>query len=142
MAAIRAFRAGDEPRVVSLWRECGLVVPWNDPHLDLQRKLRDSPDELLVAELESGIVGSVMVGYDGHRGWIYYLAVDPSWRRSGIGRALVARAEEVLAARGCPKVNLMVRGSKAGVIGFYAALGYERSDVVTLGRRLEDDDAS
>lgn len=126
--------------MLALWRECELVVPWNDPALDLARKVRDSPDEVLVAERDGEIVGTAMVGYDGHRGWIYYLAVDPSCRRAGVGRALVAHGEEVLAARGCPKVNLMVRGSNTGVIGFYAALGYERSDVVTLGRRLEVDD--
>lgn len=137
--AIRPFRAADEESVIALWRRCELVRPWNDPRKDIARKLRVNPDWFLVAEADGKIVGSVMVGYEGHRGWINYLAVEPVRQREGIGRALMDEAERVLRAAGCPKIALQVRTTNATAVGFYERLGFARDDVVSLGKRLEKD---
>lgn len=140
--AVRAFERADTESVVALWTEAGLTRPWNDPRLDIERKLRVQPELFLVAEDTSGdvdgtaIVGTVMAGYDGHRGWIYYLASAESHRHRGIARALVREAERLLEAMGCPKVQLMVREGNDGVLAFYDALDYERFSVTNLGKRL------
>ena len=138
---MRIRRSGpeDTAALVALWRSAGLLRPVNDPVRDIVRKLGHDPDGLLVAEQAGRIVGSVMVGYDGHRGWINYLAVDPDHRRSGIGRALVAAAEEHVAALGGAKVNLQVRASNAAAIAFYRRIGYAVDDVVSFGRRMVQD---
>ena len=138
---IRPFRPADAHDVVALWRECGLTRPWNDPHRDIQRKLTEQPELFLVATLGDALVGSAMVGFDGHRGWVYYLAVSPQHRRQSIGRALMREAERLLVERGCPKINLLVRSSNAEVIAFYRKLGYAQDDAISLGRRLIHDDA-
>jgi ribosomal protein S18 acetylase RimI-like enzyme len=138
---IRPFHPADEHELVTLWRECGLTRPWNDPHRDIQRKLTEQPELFLVATLGDALVGSAMVGFDGHRGWVYYLAVSPQHRRQSIGRALMHEAERLLAERGCPKINLLVRTSNAEVIAFYRKLGYAQDDAISLGRRLIHDDA-
>ncbi|MDR1213917.1 MAG: GNAT family acetyltransferase [Propionibacteriaceae bacterium] len=137
---IRAFEPADGAAVVELWRACGLTRPWNDPHRDIARKLRVQPELFLVALADDQVVGSAMAGYDGHRGWIHYLAVAPAWRHQGLGGSLMARVESLLEALGCPKAQLMVRADNAPVQAFYTALGYEPSPVVTLGRRLIQDD--
>ena len=141
--AIRAFVPADADAVVALWRECGLVRAWNDPHRDIERKATTQPEMFLVADsgAEEGatVVGSAMVGFDGHRGWVYYLAVAPSMQRLALGRALMARAERLLIERGCPKLALMVRTENAGVLAFYRRLGYVQDDVVVLGKRLIQD---
>ncbi len=137
--AIRAFEAADTNGVIDLWRECGLLRPWNDPEKDIARKIADSPWGLLVAESNGRLAGALMVGYDGHRGSINYLAVAPDLHGTGLGRVLVAHAEELLVARGCPKVNLSVRGDNDEAIGFYEHLGYvvEGTDhAVAMGHRL------
>jgi ribosomal protein S18 acetylase RimI-like enzyme len=136
---IRQFHRDDTESVVALWTRCELTRPWNDPYKDIDRKLAEDPSLFLVGELVQSLVGTVMAGFDGHRGWIYYLAVDPGCRGYGYGRALMARAESQLLERGCSKVNLMVRASNDEVLAFYGKLGYERQDVVTLGRRLVPD---
>ena len=136
---IRAFRSADETDVIALWRECGLVRPWNDPGKDIARKMQVNPGWFLVAESNGRIVASVMVGYEGHRGWINYLAVDPALQRSGLGRTLMNEAERILRAAGCPKINLQVRRTNGGVIAFYERLGFVADDVVSLGKRLEQD---
>jgi ribosomal protein S18 acetylase RimI-like enzyme len=136
---IRPFAPADEDAVVALWEAAGLTRPWNDPHRDIARKLQVRPEWLLVAEAGTVIVGTVMAGYDGHRGWVNYLAVSPTRRRAGLGRALMAEAERMLAEAGCPKVNLQLRAGNDEALAFYAALGYARDDVVSLGRRLEHD---
>ena len=112
---------------------------WNNPHLDIQRKLTVQPELFLVAVDGDDIVGTVMAGYDGHRGWLYYLASDPARRGQGIGRALVDAAEDALLELGCPKVQLMVRPDNDDVLGFYDSLGYERFDTTTTGKRLVAD---
>lgn len=136
---IREFNISDQEAVVALWRSVGLVVAWNDPYKDIQRKLKVDPDLFLVGELSGEIVATVMGGYEGHRGWINYLAVSPHHRRSGHGRRLMASIEERLRQRGCPKINLQVRESNADVIAFYNSLGYGHDHVVSLGKRLESD---
>nr|WP_243857188.1 GNAT family acetyltransferase [Sphingomonas leidyi] len=136
---IRRAHAGDAGPVVALWRDCGLTRPWNDPEQDFARALAAEAATILVAQGEGGgIAGSVMLGDDGHRGWVYYLAVAPAARGTGLGRALMAEAEAWLRARGCPKIQLMVREGNAEALGFYEALGLERQGVVTLGRFLND----
>jgi ribosomal protein S18 acetylase RimI-like enzyme len=124
--------------VVALWRACDLIRPWNDPHADFASALRHENSAVLVARAENRIDGSVMVGFDGHRGWIYYLAVSPQRQGLGVGRALMAAAEDWLRKRGAPKLQLMVREDNEAALGFYLALGLERQPVVTLGRFLKD----
>jgi ribosomal protein S18 acetylase RimI-like enzyme len=138
---VRAFAVGDTEAVVALWRAAGLTRPWNDPYRDIARKLQVQPELFLVAEADAdgGIVGSVMAGYDGHRGWLHYLAVEQAAQGLGIGRMLVAEAERLLEAKGCPKVQLMVRPDNASARGFYAALGYETFDTWATGKRLIPD---
>ena len=136
MTLIRPFAPRDTESVVSLWQDTGLTRSWNNPHLDIQRKLAVQPELFLVAIDGDDVVGSVMGGYDGHRGWIYYLATSPRRRGEGIARTLVETVEEALLEMGCPKVQLMVREGNDGVLGFYDALGYERFDVATTGKRL------
>lgn len=137
-AHIRAFAASDTEAVVALWEACELTRPWNDPRADIARKAAVQPELFLVGVQHGSerVVGSVMAGYDGHRGWLYYLATDPAHRGRGIARALVAEAERRLEAMGCPKVQLMVRGENAGVVGLYDALGYGTDDVLVRSRRL------
>lgn len=133
---IRAATSADQAAVIALWHACGLTRPWNDPVHDFTRALEGATSTVLVAEGEGGPAGSVMIGDDGHRGWVYYLAVAESARRTGLGRALMAAAEDWLRARGCPKIQLMVRDGNVEALGFYAALGLEPQGVVTLGRFL------
>ncbi len=137
---IRPFQIRDEELVVQLWIDCGLVVPWNDPHRDIQRKLQVQPEMFLVAFSEDQIIGTVMAGYDGHRGWINFLAVHPRHQRTGVAARLMGDAEALLRAAGCPKINLQVRSTNAGVIEFYKRMGFTVDDVVSLGKRLEADD--
>jgi ribosomal protein S18 acetylase RimI-like enzyme len=144
--SIRPFRESDADAVIALWEESGLTRPWNDPRLDIARKMAVQPEGFLVAvtsaERDRGdaasevVIGSVMSGYDGHRGWLYYLATAQTHRRRGVARGLVDAAEAVLGAMGCPKVQLMVREGNEHVLGFYDALGYERFSVSQTGKRL------
>jgi ribosomal protein S18 acetylase RimI-like enzyme len=136
---VRAFKEEDEARVIELWTFGGLVRPWNDPKKDIERKLTVQRELFLVAELEGVIVGTVMAGYDGHRGWVNYLAVDIGQRRRGIGSALMRDAERRLKMLGCPKLNLQVRLENTAVQAFYAALGYAVDPVASMGKRLEQD---
>ena len=137
---IRPFADGDEGSVIALWRRAGLMRPWNDPRRDIARKRQVQRELFLVAIDGDRIVGTVMAGYDGHRGWINYLAVDVDARRRGIGRALMAAAEQGLVALGCPKINLQIRTGNAEALAFYARLGFVPDDVVSVGKRLERDD--
>lgn len=137
--SIRPFRTPDGAAVIALWQACGLVRPQNDPQKDIARKLRVNPEWFLVAEEDGRVVGSVMAGYEGHRGWINYLAVAPAARKRGVGRALVLEAERVLRAAGCPKINLQVRPENKETIAFYEAVGFSVEGAVSLGKRLERD---
>ena len=136
---IRPFQAPDEAGVVALWHECGLTRPWNDPRKDIARKLTEQPESFLVGELGGAVVATAMVGFDGHRGWVYYLAVAPHCRNRSFGRRLMQEAERLLQERGCPKLSLMVRTSNTDVVEFYRKLGYVQDDVVSLGKRLIHD---
>ena len=128
---------GDRDAVIALWQACDLTRPWNDPVADFDRALATSMSDILVFHDRDVLIASVMVGYDGHRGWVYYLAVHPEHRRKGLGRDMMVAAEAWLRGRDAPKIQLMVRSDKADVIAFYEAFGMERQDVVTLGRRLD-----
>ena len=139
MMTIRAFQAEDTAAVISLWADCGLLAPQNDPRKDIARKLRVYPEGFLVGEYEGRIVAACMAGYEGHRGWINYLAVSPAYRRRGLGREMMTAAEALLSAAGCPKINLQVRTANRDVLAFYKALGFGVDDVVSLGKRLEKD---
>ena len=136
---IRSYRESDQDAVVDLWRACGLLVPSNDPVKDIQRKLRVQRDMFLVGSLGTRLVATVMAGYEGHRGWINYLAVAPDSRKAGFGRQLIEAAEARLQALGCPKINLQVRTSNADVIEFYRRIAYSVEDRVSMGKRLEED---
>ncbi len=135
---IRPYAAADEANVVAVWQRCGLIVPWNDPHRDIALKMQVNPELFLVGVLDGRVVATVMAGYDGHRGWINYLGVDPDVRRRGLGRQLMAAAERLLQARGCPKINLQVRGTNTGVIAFYEHIGYQVEERVSMGKRIRE----
>ncbi|MGJ8670388.1 MAG: GNAT family acetyltransferase [Oceanococcus sp.] len=137
---IRPYRNTDEHAVVALWQRCNLTKPWNDPHRDIQRKLTLQADLFLVGEVAGVAVATVMIGFDGHRGWVNYLAVAPECRKQGLGRQLMHCAEEKLQALGCPKLNLQVRESNEAVLAFYEALGYAVDPVVSFGKRLIPDE--
>jgi ribosomal protein S18 acetylase RimI-like enzyme len=141
---IRQFTPADTEAVVAVWESCGLVRPWNDPRRDIARKLTVQPELFLVAtEAPSGtdadrpaVVAAGMAGFDGHRGWVNYLAVRPDLQGSGLGRAFMAEFERLLTDLGCPKLNLQVRAGNEQVIGFYESLGYADDHTVSMGKRL------
>src|SRR5262245_8717586 len=136
---IRTFQPGDEDEIVTLWDRCGLLRPWNDPRKDIARKIKAQPDLFLVGLIDGRLVASVMVGYEGHRGWVNYLAVAPEVRREGRGRKMMDEAERRLRERGCPKVSLQIRRGNSDVAAFYERLGYKEDEVVSMGKRLEQD---
>ena len=134
---IRNAIESDREKVISLWESTGLTRPWNDPVLDFNRAIANVTSEIFVAEEEYVIRGTVMCGYDGHRGWIYYLAVEPSIQAKGIGSALLAHAERWLESIGAPKILLMVRTSNSGVKAFYQGAGYVEEETSVLGKSLK-----
>lgn len=139
---IRPYQPTDEEIVIRLWHDCGLIAPQNHPHRDIERKMQVNPEWFLVGEVEGKLVASCMVGYEGHRGWINYLAVHPDHRRNGFARQLMQYAENLLRAVGCPKINLQVRSTNAAVLAFYERIGFVQDAVVSLGKRLEHDQPS
>lgn len=140
MLTIRSFQTGDETAIVELWHRCKLVRPHNDPLKDIARKSKVRPDLFRVGILKGTIIATVMIGYEGRRGWINYLDVNPDHQKQGFGRQMMKDAEGLLLAEGCPKINLMVRTSNAAVIDFYQSLGFAVEETVCLGKRLEHDD--
>ncbi len=136
---IRAYQKPDEAAVVALWQACDLTRPWNDPYKDIARKLQVRPDLFLVGEVQGQVMATAMFGYEGHRGWVNYLAVAPEHQRQGHAKALMQRGEALLLASGCPKLNLQVRAGNTSVVAFYQALGYQEDVVVCLGKRLIPD---
>ncbi len=140
---IRAYSEEDLNAVIALWRRCGLLTPQNDPAKDIERKLKIDRDLFLVGSCMSNngteLIATVMGGYEGHRGWINYLAVKPEQQRKGYGQRLMQAIEDRLKSRGCPKINLQVRTANTDVLSFYAAIGYSNDNVVGLGKRLEYD---
>jgi ribosomal protein S18 acetylase RimI-like enzyme len=136
---IRAYQKPDEAAVVALWQACDLTRPWNDPYKDIARKLQVRPDLFLVGEVQGQVMASAMFGYEGHRGWVNYLAVAPQHQRQGHAKTLMQLGEALLLASGCPKINLQVRASNAQVLAFYQSLGYLDDQVVSMGKRLIPD---
>jgi ribosomal protein S18 acetylase RimI-like enzyme len=134
--AIRCYEPRDEEAVIALWHDTGITRPWNDPRADIARKLSVQPELFLVGEDEGVLVATVMAGYDGHRGAVYYLAVSPTQRHRGHARALMAEVERLLTVRGCPKLNLSVRVDNEQAHCFYDRIGYARDPVVTRSKRL------
>ena len=136
---IRSYLPSDEPAVKKLWEACGLLVPWNNPSTDIARKHQNSTELFFVGEIDDALMATCMAGYDGHRGSIYYLAVDEKYRKQGHGTTLVHHAEKALREAGCPKINLMVRDTNQEVLSFYESIGYASAPVVVLGKRLIED---
>lgn len=137
---IRPFDLGDEPHVIELWKQCKLTRPWNNPQRDIARKLTLQPENFLVGLIQNQLVASVMAGYEGHRGWVNYLAVSPNHQQKHVGGQMMRAAEQRLLAMGCPKINLQIRGTNRDVIGFYHAIGYQIDDAISMGKRLVPDD--
>lgn len=136
--AIRSYVEADRGALIALWEACGLTRPWNPPASDIALLRRSGHGEILVATEDGhGVVGSVMVGHDGHRGWVYYLAVDPARRRGGLGRRLMRAAEAWLSGHGIRKLELMIRSDNAAVADFYGRLGYQREPVLVMSRWLD-----
>lgn len=131
------MREGEEEALVALWTATGLIRPWNDPRADITLARRGPHSTILVARADGAVIGSAMVGHDGHRGWIYYLAVAPDHARQGIGKALTRAAEDWLRARGVPKLMLMVRPENEQVQAFYDAAGYIQEPRIIFSKRLD-----
>ncbi len=137
---VRPYSAADRPAVVALWREVFADdPPWNEPEGMIERKLTVQPELFLIAEVEGRVVGTVLGGFDGVRGWIHHLAVATTHRRRGIAAMLMRKAEAGLKALGCPKVNLQVRSTNPGAIAFYQSLGYDVEERASLGKRVENE---
>lgn len=137
---IRPYQSSDRERVVRLWTDCGLVVSHNNPFRDIERKLKVNPEWFLVGEIDGKVMASCMIGYDGHRGWINYLAVSPVLQKKGYGREMMKRAEKILSDAGCPKINLQIRATNQDTIEFYKRIGFKIEGVISMGKRLEPDE--
>src|SRR3989304_2752986 len=135
---IKPYVHQDEKAVINLWIRCNLTRPQNNPKLDIERKLKVNPELFLVGVIGSKVVATVMGGYDGHRGWVYYLGVEPAYQRNGFGRQMMEAVTEKLLVMGCPKVNLQVREDNRAVVGFYENIGYQVEDRVSMGKRLAE----
>ena len=141
---LRPFEERDSAAVIALWDRAGLLRPWNDPQKDIARKLAEMATGghswFWVAEYKGAVIAAVMAGYDGHRGSVNYLGVDPDYRHSGVGRLIMAQIEADLIAAGCPKLNLLVRADNRDVQAFYEKLGYGRDATISLSKRLISDE--
>jgi ribosomal protein S18 acetylase RimI-like enzyme len=135
---IRPIQDGDEVAVADLWRRCGLVRPWNDPASDIAFARATPQAEIFIGERDSAIIASVMCGHDGHRGWVYYVAVSPDEQGGQLGRAIMAKSEEWLTALGVAKLELMIRDTNAEVVRFYESLGYKSEPVIVMSRWLKE----
>ena len=132
---------GDENTVIEIWRKCDLVKPWNNPKRDIERKLEVDPELFLVGLVDNRVVATVIGGYDGHRGWLHYLAVDPAYQRRGLGRQIMEAVEDKILAMGCPKINIQIRMDNVAATRFYKSIGYKRDKVVSMGKRLVEDES-
>jgi ribosomal protein S18 acetylase RimI-like enzyme len=139
MLKIRKYKGQDEKAVIELWQRCDLTRPWNNPVLDIERMLKVYPGLFLVGLIDNTIVASVMGGYDGHRGWVYYLGVAPEYQRRGYGRIMMDAVTKKIIDIGCPKINIQVRGDNKQALGFYEKIGYTTEDRVSLAKRLVED---
>lgn len=136
---LRPYTAADESSVIGLWNACGLVVPQNDPKKDIARKMAEHPELFIVGERAGKIIGSCMAGYEGHRGWINYLAVHPDHQRQGYATLLMREAQRLLNDLDCPKISLQIRATNSAVISFYEKLGFVEDPVRSFGLRLQHD---
>jgi ribosomal protein S18 acetylase RimI-like enzyme len=137
---IREYQESDEKEVIELWFKCNSMIPGSNPKRDIERKLKVDRDLFLVGNVNGKIVASVMGGYEGHRGWINFLAVDPKYQRRSYGRLIMEAVEERIKEKGCPRINLQVGSSNKDVIEFYQAIGYTDDNVIGLGKRLKEDE--
>ena len=137
---IRNYLPSDKKEVKALWEACGLLVPWNNPFADIERKYQDSAALFFVGEVDNVLIATCMAGYDGHRGWIYYLAVKEEYRQQGHATTIMHHAENALRKIGCPKINLMVRETNDSVVSFYKSIGYNTAPVIMLSKRLSKDE--
>lgn len=137
---IRRYQTEDEDAIIKLWRKCDLLRPWNNPKLDIERRLKVNPELFLVGLVDGKVVATVMGGYEGHRGWVYYLAVDPDHQRKGLGQQIMDAVEGKLRVIGCPKINLLIRADNLGAVKFYESIGYKMDEVVSMGKRLVEDE--
>jgi ribosomal protein S18 acetylase RimI-like enzyme len=137
VGVLREDEIGD---AVAVWRACGLTRPWNDPYTDARQALASPASTILAGRVEDRIMATAMTGFDGHRAWVYYLAVDPAQRGIGLGQAMMRACEAWARMQGAPKIQLMVRADNTAAIGFYNAIGYEPQPVTVLGRRLDSEE--
>ena len=137
---IRQYSSQDKNSVINLWQKCNLTRPWNNPETDIKRKLKTNPELFLVGLIDDQIVATVMGGYEGHRGWVNYLAVDPAYQKKGLGKRLMSEMENKLLAIGCPKLNLQVRVGNNDALSFYEKIGYKNDNIVGMGKRLIKDE--
>ena len=136
---IFVFEDKYRPQVIDLWKQCNLIKSWNDPNKDIDRKLKVNDSLFLIVEFNKVIIGSAMIGYDGHRGSLYYLAVDPKHQRKGVGKMLMKEIEKRLIEVGCPKINIFIRNSNIEVKEFYQSINYEEQNCLVYGKRLIPD---
>ena len=134
--AISDLRPDETDAAVALWEACGLTRPWNDPRADIALALGKPSSTILAGRVDGNLVATAMAGSDGHRGWVYYLAVDPFTQRMGYGAAMMQAAADWLREKGAPKLHVMIRSENLGVAAFYEKLGYEKSDTITMAKRL------
>ena len=136
---ISTFENRYRSQVIDLWNQCNLIKSWNDPNKDINRKLKINDNLFLIVQFNEIIIGSAMGGYDGHRGSVYYLSVDPKYQNKGIGKILMKEIEKRLVAVGCPKINIFIRNSNIEVKEFYQSIDYEKQDSLVYGKRLIPD---
>jgi ribosomal protein S18 acetylase RimI-like enzyme len=135
--AITEIADSDVDAVIALWQRCGLTRPWNDPASDIALARRNANSTILVGRAEGAVVATAMVGHDGHRGWVYYVAVDPLRQKQGFGRAIMDAAEQWLREAGLPKLQLLVRRENAQAGAFYRGIGYEEADTIVFAKWID-----
>lgn len=138
--SIRIFREEDKQTVIEMWHLCNLISEANNPELDIERKRKEDGSLFFVGEYNGSPVATCMAGYDGHRGWLYYLAVHPDYQKRHFGKMIVKHAEEALKSTGCPKIDLMIRNTNRKTIKFYEKVGYVHEPVIVMGKRLTVDE--
>jgi len=136
----RSYRKKDEKQVIQLWKMSNLIIPKNNPLRDIDEKIRFQPDLFLVGLLDKKLIGTIMVGYEGHRGWINYLAIHHEFRGRGFGIKLMDYATEILTNMGCQKINVQIRKTNYSVIEFYKKLGFIDDEVISYGKRIKEID--
>ena len=136
---IRNFEVSDSEEIISIWKQCGLIRSWNNPYLDIKRKLLFQGNFFFVGELGGTLIATAMFGYEGHRGWLNYFAVLPKFQKQGFGKQMLVFGEGMLIKEGCPKLNLQIRSNNIEVINFYKACGYKVDATVSLSKRLIKD---